>query len=278
MRSYFLKFFGGRSCRRAGAWRILVLAIALCSRAAMGQSILFDFENATVHSSLPISVTAGGVTAQLTATGQGFSVQPANTMGFTPVGFSGNCIYPNSVFAADLQVAFSQTVNSFSILYAPQELACDSSATMKVTAYLNGVAVGSATTNAQPGTWPSETLAITNAQGFDSVVVHYQAPPVTGGDYGPIFMADNMVITLVTKPTPPIVLQGAAMLPSGDFQFAFTNNPSSTFLVWASADVSLPLSQWSYVGNATENAPGQYQFTDVGANLTARKFYCVQRQ
>ncbi len=55
---------------------------------------------------------------------------------------------------ADLIVDFSTPLTDFSILYAPEEYACDSSATMRVTAYLNGALVGTATTNAQAGTWP----------------------------------------------------------------------------------------------------------------------------
>ncbi len=109
------------------------------------ESVLFDFENAPVHSPFPLSLTVGGITAQFTATGQGFSIQPANSMGFTPAGFSGNCIYPSSIYAADLIVSFSAPLTAFSILYAPQELACDSSATMRVTAYLDATSVGTAT-------------------------------------------------------------------------------------------------------------------------------------
>ena len=127
------------------------------------QTILFDFENAPVHESLPLQLTVGGLTAQFSATGQGFSIQRADTMGFTPAGFSGNCIYPSSVSTADLMIGFSQRLNGFSVLYAPQELGCDSSATMRVTAYLDGIWVGTTTTNASsPGTWPSEILVHCN--------------------------------------------------------------------------------------------------------------------
>src|SRR5438034_10540500 len=112
--------------------RILFLLSAVLIVHVNAQDILFDFENATVPTSLPLQLIAGGLTAQLSATGQGFSIQPANTVGFTPVSFSGNCIYPNSVYPADLLVSFSAPLTDFSILYAPQELACDSSATMRV--------------------------------------------------------------------------------------------------------------------------------------------------
>jgi hypothetical protein len=250
---------------------LVVLASLLIVRAE-AQSILFDFENATVHSGLPITLTVGGVTANFSATGQGFSIQPANTMGFTPVGFSGNCIYPNSIYAADLIVSFSTTLTDFSILYAPQELACDSSATMRVTAYLNGALVGTATTNAQAGTWPTETLRFSSAQGFNSVVVHYDKPPVTGGDYGVIFMADNMMVT----PAPPIILANAAMQANGAFQFGFTNTPGATCTVLGSTNAALPLANWYVLGTAMEISPGQYQFTDLQAPSRSQCFYRIR--
>jgi hypothetical protein len=168
----------------------------------MAQPVLFDFDNAPAHSPLPIDVSAGGVTAHLSATGPGYSIQAAGTMGFTPAGFGGNCIYPSSVYAADLLIGFSREMTSFSIMYSPQELGCDDSARMRVTAYLNGLLAGTATTTApMPGTWPTGTLSIGSAAGFNSVVVHYDARPPTCQDYGPIFLADNMSVT----PKPVVV-------------------------------------------------------------------------
>lgn len=237
------------------------------------QDVLFDFENAPVHTSLPLAVTAGGITAQLSDTGQGFSIQPANSMGFTPVGFSGNCIYPNSIYASDLQVSFSTLITDFSILYAPQELACDSSATMRVSAYGNGALVGTATTNAQPGTWPSETLAFSSSQGFNSVVVHYDKAPVTGGDYGVIFLADNMRVT--AAPSPMVLLQ-AAIRSDGAFQFSFANAPGSTCTVLTATNAALPLIRWTALSAATEISPGQFQFTDPQATNNPSRFYRVR--
>jgi len=166
-------------------------------------SVAFDFENASAGTSLPLDLTVGGLTAHFSATGSGFSIQPANTMGFTPAGFSGLCIYPNSVFAADLIVAFSQRLTHFSILYAPQELNCHDSATMRITA-LDGTVVGTNTTTApNPGFWPTGTLSITVPGGFNSVVVHYDSRPPTCQDWGPIFLADNMIVTKAVSVLPP---------------------------------------------------------------------------
>ncbi|PWU13554.1 MAG: hypothetical protein C5B50_19110 [Verrucomicrobia bacterium] len=252
---------------------ITVVAVTFVAGCASAQSALFDFDNAPVHTSLPLSLTVGGITARFSATGQGYSIQPANTLGFTPAGFSGYCFYPNSIYAADLLISFSQTMKDFSILYAPEEYACDSSATMRVTAYLNGVSTGTATTNAQPGTWPSETLAITPAQGFNSVVVHYDAAPVTGGDWGPVFMADNMVVTAAP---PAIVLTGVTMLTNGVFSFGFTNLPGQSFSVLTTTNLSLKPLIWNLLGTATEVSPGQYLFTDYSATNRGQRFYRVR--
>ena len=111
---------------------------------------------------------------------------------------------PNSVFPADLLVSFpNETITDFSIMVAPQELNTDSTATLRVTAFMNGVFVGTSTSmGSPPYFWPSSTLSFSSPQGFNSVVVHYDSPPPTGGDFGPIFVADNMIVTLAAVPEP----------------------------------------------------------------------------
>lgn len=51
-----------------------------------------------------------------------------------------------------------------------------------------------------PGTCPTGTLSFSSTEAFDNVVIHYDKPPVTRGDYGPIFMADNVVATPAPEP------------------------------------------------------------------------------
>jgi hypothetical protein len=255
--------------------QILIVLTCLLIVRAQAQSVLFDFANAPQYTPLPVNLTVGGITAHFSATGQGYSIQLYNCQGLSPVGFSGLCIYPSSVYAADLNVDFSTPLTDFSILYAPEEYACDSSATMRVTAYLNGALVGTTTTNAQAGTWPSETLQFSSAQTFNKVVVHYDAPPATGGDYGPVFMADNMAVT----PAPPAIVLGQAIRrANGAFQFAFTNTPGSTCTVLCSTNAALPLASWYVLGTVTENPPGSgsYKFTDLQATNRPQCFYCVR--
>jgi hypothetical protein len=246
-------------------------ALSLLSARADAQSILFDFDSLPPHSGLPGSYSVGGITASFSATGQGFSIQPADTMGFTPVGFAGNCIYPNSIYAADLLVGFSAPLTSFSILYAPQELGCDDSATMRVTAYLGGTLVGTATaTAANPGTWPSETLAFSSPQPFDSVVVHYDARPPTCQDWGPIFMADNMEVT----PAPvPMTLMDGLLLPGGEVHFDFSYTSGATCSAYVSTDASIPYDSWAFLASPTEVSQGLFQFVDPQAAAAPLLFY-----
>lgn len=172
---------------------------------AVAQAVLFDFDNATIHAPFPISQTVSGITAHFTATGQGYSIQEANVLGFTPQGFSGLIIYPNSVYLADLLISFDSTLTDFSIMYSCQELGCDDAATMRVTAYMNSRFVGTNTKTAgNPGTWPVDTLRCGFPQGFNNVVVHYDSRPPTCQDYGVIFMADNMRVTVYHPVTIPL--------------------------------------------------------------------------
>jgi len=165
---------------------------------ASAQSVLFDFDNAPLYTSLPLDQTAANITAHIAATGQGYSIQDANVLGFTPPGFAGHVLYPNSINISDLLISYDHTITDFSIMYSCQELACDDAATMRVTAYMSGLFTGTSTkVAAHPGTWPVDTLRCTFPQGFDSVVVHYDSRPPTCQDYGVIYLADNMRVTPV---------------------------------------------------------------------------------
>lgn len=183
-----------------------IVAVLALNSSAKAASVLFDFNSGPQFTSVPLTLTVGGITAQLSATGNGFSIQnTAQVIGGLPTGFSGLGLTPNSVFAADLLVSFpNEVVTDFSIMVAPQELATDTTATLKVSAYRNGNLVGTNTSAATGDTftWPSSTLSFSSAQGFNSVVIHYQSPPPTGGDYGVIFVADNMAVTATVVPEP----------------------------------------------------------------------------
>ena len=173
---------------------LLSLLSALASPAA-AQGVLFDFETAPLHTPLPIDLTVGAITA--TFSGTGYSIQDASVVGTPPAGFSGNCIAPSTPSLNDLHVSFSQAIRDISILYAPMELGCGSSATMRITAYRSGAFVATSTATApNPGTWPTGVLTLSSPQGFDSVVIHYDQSPPGGCETAyPYFVTDNMTVT-----------------------------------------------------------------------------------
>lgn len=196
-------------------------SVSLCTAIALGLllcdadgTIVFDFDSGPAYTSLPLYQSAGGITAYFTATGSGYSIQHLPVTGIWPVGFSGNCLSPSSVFASDLLISFDTPLASISLLYSPEEYGTDTSCTMRITAYNGATSVGTATYSI-PGdafTWPTGTLAISPAQPFNNVVVHYQAPPATGGDYGPIFMVDNVNVTPAVPEPGALALMGVAGL------------------------------------------------------------------
>jgi hypothetical protein len=61
-------------------------------------------------------------------------------------------------------------------------------------------------------------------------------------------LAEPIVLGATLVPT-PIVLGQAAMLANGSVQFSFTNTPGVNFRVFATTDLSLPLSSWTLLGN-----------------------------
>lgn len=76
----------------------------------------------------------------------------------------------------------------------------------------------------------------------------------------------------------PPVLKNALWTSAGGsntFQFSFTNVPSADFTALASTNVSLPLTDWTVLGNIQEISSGQYQFTDSATNNFPQRFYQV---
>lgn len=189
---------------------LVAFIIALFIHGSPAQSVTFDFDSAPQHAPLPLYITAGGITGYFSSGTPlyNYSIQAADVLGFTPQGFSGLCIFPSTVFQSDLFISFNTQLTSASILYAPEEYATDSSCTMRMTAYLGTTYVGTNTYQIPiPGTWPTGILSFSSTSPFDNIVIHYDAPPPTGGDYGPIFMVDNLVVTpggATPTPTPTV--------------------------------------------------------------------------
>ncbi len=256
---------------------IIFFILMFFTSPAISQTVLFDFDNAPLYTSLPINQTSGGITARLSATGQGYSIQNANVLGFTPPGFSGRILYPNSIFLSDLLIHYDQLITEFSIMYACQELGCDDAATMRVTAFKNGNYVGTNTRIAAfPGTWPVDTLRCSFSQGFDSVVIHYDHRPPTCQDYGTIFVADNMRVIPVPVSVPAeseisdmFTLRQNYPNPFNPATYIMYNIPEDAFIKLSIVD---PLGNVVFSINEYKKA-GSYEVRFDGTNLASGMYF-----
>ena len=62
---------------------------------------------------------------------------------------------------------------------------------------------------------------------------------------------------------------------NGLFKFAFTNRPGALFAVLSSTNIALPRTNWTLLGQATENSAGQFQFSDTTTN-NQHRFYLLR--
>jgi len=81
----------------------------------------------------------------------------------------------------------------------------------------------------------------------------------------------------ITQPgvVPPPKLANIKKLSNGDLQFGFTNaNLDASFTVLFASNPSLPLTNWTVLGTASNVSPGVFQFTTTPTNST--RFYTVR--
>jgi hypothetical protein len=88
-------------------------------------------------------------------------------------------------------------------------------------------------------------------------------------------LGQSIPITQGLIGTPPN-LSGAQMPGRGVLQFAFTNVPGASFTVVSTTNLSLPLSDWTVAGAATNTAPGAFQFTSQPTTNDPQRFYGVR--
>jgi hypothetical protein len=82
-----------------------------------------------------------------------------------------------------------------------------------------------------------------------------------------------------STPDAPRTITGCCLTTAGQFRFQFVGAPGATYTVLGSTNVSLPLSNWTQAGTATNIAPGQYQFTDPAAMTSQpKRFYRLRWQ
>jgi hypothetical protein len=88
-------------------------------------------------------------------------------------------------------------------------------------------------------------------------------------------LGQNISVTQGGLVFPP-ALTNVTMISNGVFQFGFTNGtPGATFTVLSSTNLTVPLTNWTVIGAASNISPGVLQFTDTHAtNLT--RFYLIR--
>ena len=98
---------------------------------------------------------------------------------------------------------------------------------------------------------------------------------VTGGQYNG---SSGLVETKIAFSglMPISRLTGVALLGNGSFQFGFTNLSGVPFTALGTTNLSLPASNWTVLGQATEILPGQFQFTDRAATNFPYRFYQIR--
>jgi hypothetical protein len=93
-----------------------------------------------------------------------------------------------------------------------------------------------------------------------------------------ISAVDFQALDVIGYNAPPVKASQVTgkKLANGTFLVAFTNIPGSFFTVLAATNVTLPLTNWTGLGSASETNFGQYQFIDTGTTTNKLRFYDVR--
>jgi hypothetical protein len=153
---------------------------------------------------------------------------------------------------------------------------------LDITAKFENMAAGSdslpavvpATQNLTPPFFPTSDASWLTVTSVTNGVVSFSF----GGNSGPTRIGHINVLgqpITVTQQGSPQLFPGR--LPNGAFQFSFTNNPAITsFTIVTSTNLSLPLSNWSVAGPASNIGSGVFQFMTQPATNAPKRFYRVR--
>jgi alpha-tubulin suppressor-like RCC1 family protein len=90
-------------------------------------------------------------------------------------------------------------------------------------------------------------------------------------------MADHTLALVAAPPAAPIMPTGAPFFGHRFFSITFTNTPGGLFDVVASTNMTLPLSNWTPIGDAPEVSSGQFQLLDGQfGGIRVKRFYRVR--
>ena len=130
-----------------------------------------------------------------------------------------------------------------------------------------------ATANLLPPFSPSTDQPWLNVTGLNNGIVSFAFGPTVSNRTANITILGQNIP--VTQAAPPVLIQ-PVLLASGAFQFAFTySNTNASFTVLTCTNLSLPLTNWTMLGLATNTAPGFFQFTGPTSINDQQRFYRV---
>jgi hypothetical protein len=95
---------------------------------------------------------------------------------------------------------------------------------------------------------------------------------------GRIYVANDNQVYAFSVPGQTVTsinLTNLSISPGGAFQLGFTNIPGALFNVFGTTNLSNPSLNWTWLGEATEVSPGQFQFTDTQGIGDSERFYQV---
>jgi len=104
----------------------------------------------------------------------------------------------------------------------------------------------------------------------------------SAGDYAVIvsniigWTVSSDALLTVTGPRPIPAQNLIAELANGGVTIQFAGTPKTGYSVLATTDVSLPLVNWTLVGQATEYITGLFQYIDTRTSNNSQRFYRVR--
>src|ERR1017187_294488 len=129
--------------------------------------------------------------------------------------------------------------------------------------------------NPAAGTWTATSNLMAKARYLHTATALPSGQVLVAGGYNSGTLSSSEIYSPNTVPVATFVLSNVLILPSGAFQFSFTNTPGATFTVSVTTNISLSLSNWTILSGVTEISSGQFQFTDLSVTNGRQRFYCV---
>jgi alpha-tubulin suppressor-like RCC1 family protein len=257
-------------------------SVALCSDgtiAAWGGNKYGQLGNGTTNSSLvPVAVDAGANSALEGKTAVAIAAGDSHNLALCADGSVaawGSDLYgqlgSNMTSNSPVPVAVN-TASGVSALFGKRALAV-------AAGDVHSLALCSDGTAAAWGDNSSSQLGDNSSSQRNAPVTVDTAPLAAGQRFTLVTTSSSAFHTLALAATPPpsqILLTGARTLPDGSFQFLFTGAPGGSFSAFTTTNLSVPFSNWTFLGTVTDNPPGHFQFTDGQAPLSAHRFYRVR--